>query len=871
MFRSIGAKLRAVAAIFAAAAVCVCASQGQETGEIPFSTEQKSTPDKDSESLVRVSKFALESGMSALAEMISRQALDNVELSKDAERQICKILSAALISQGRFEEALPVMQKADPKEEDDDVNLQRTLVYVGLDNPDEAERNIEKVLPSNLSKEMQSWYYLARGYIFYARSKFESARKNFEKSMQEASSVSAKADSALAMSISRFSEGLTDENLEDLAESLKTKTSLYLGTPQGVNFAKQYAVVLNRLGKRDDALELIDDQLNLPLLSQEDSDDFNLLKAMILRDLPERSNQVLKTLMYSTKSPEILDYSIRLLKANFRGNADSLEAALSDVLKNGSQLVRDKILIELAFLAVKKQDISSASKYANELLKDYPASQSKKEALRILTWSAFSERGDSPAKFRLAANYLLNIASLEDSPEDEARAKMMAADCYFLGDKDYESAVKIYEALLKEGLPEDSQGMALNRAAESMLKLGRLDSAEKIIDKAYTNPLIKPDEIWNSEWALLNAMRSSGRIVDASKRVGKILSTGQTRGGLNPVLRFKMQWLQAKLANAEGRFGDAIVLADKLVGEIESQAKEPDGGDTLDEIAAAALLIKANSLSESGRTTGVGGAFETFDYIRGKYPFTAAAQISSLMQAAGLSQAGEYTEAAKLCKALADAFPQSERAPLALFEAAQYLKMSGSERDFKEALVLLDRLCKDYPYDPRLFYARMAQGDILRMMNRFPDARAIYSDLINTHSGHPEIYSAWMGMGDSLLAYPDRELDAAATFERLYTLANIPFEARAEAAFKWGFAMSRLGRNREAAEIWLLASKELSDRSGNSGKLGKYWLGRAMLELAKNLEKLGMESDARAAYKTIIDRKLAGEQIARKKLGLEGK
>ncbi len=852
--------------------LCANAVYAAENSGVPFSIDAKTESEQNADSLIKISRFALESGMSALSEMISRQVVEGGGLSEASKKSINTILSASLISQGRFEEALPIINEADPKGIDDEANLQRALIYVGMNNPDEAERCIEKVRPANLPKEMLSWYYLARGYIFYARDKFESARKNFEKSLQEASSVSAKADSALAISISRFSEGLTDDNLQDLAESLKTKCSLYIGTEQGANFAKQYAVVLNRLGKRGEALELIEDRLLLPLMPDKDVDDFKLLKAMILRDFPERSNQVLKELMYTTKSPEVLDYAIRILRVNFKGNTDSLEAALSDVLKNGSQLVRDKILIELAFLAVKKNDMASAAKYANDLLKNYPASQSKKEALRILTWTAFSEKGASPAKFRLAANYLLNIASLEDSPEDEARAKMMAADCYFLGDKDYESAVKIYVDLLKTGLPSDSQGTALNRAAESMLKLGKIKEAEKTIDAAYSNEMIKPDEIWNAEWALLNAMRSSGKIADASKRVDKILADNiRSASKLNPVLMFKMQWLQAKFANTNGRFEDAVSLAEKLVSDIESQQKNPEDAEILDEIASAALLIRANSLVQLNKQEGPGGAFENFVYIREKYPSTEAAQISSLMHAQNLAQAGKYTEAAKLCKELADTFPQSPRAALSLFEAAQYLKLAGSEDDLKQALTLLDRLCKDYPSDARFFYARMMQGDILRIMNRFPEARAIYSDLINTHSAHPEIYSAWMGLGDSQLANPDRELDAAATFERLYSLANIPFEARAEAAFKWGFAMSRLGRDREAAEIWLLTTKELAGLADRSEKLGKYWLGRSMLELAKNLERLGLLSDARAAYKTILDKRLAGESIARKKLGLEGK
>lgn len=54
--------------------------------------------------------------------------------------------------------------------------------------------------------------------------------------------------------------------------------------------------------------------------------------------------------------------------------------------------------------------------------------------------------------------------------------------------------------------------------------------------------------------------------------------------------------------------------------------------------------------------------------------------------------------------------------------AAQYARKLGLEADYKMALTMLDKLCKDFPDNPRNFYARLSQAEILRLLNAFADA-----------------------------------------------------------------------------------------------------------------------------------------------------
>ena len=120
-------------------------------------------------------------------------------------------------------------------------------------------------------------------------------------------------------------------------------------------------------------------------------------------------------------------------------------------------------------------------------------------------------------------------------------------------------------------------------------------------------------------------------------------------------------------------------------------------------------------------------------------------------------------------------------------------------------------------------------------------------------------------MGDATLAQKSRELDAAAVFERLYALPDMPFAAKAEAAFKWSFALERAGKTTEANEIrWQTANELLKNKVENEEG---YWIGRSLYTLAKAFESEGRMSDARAAYELIVKNNLPPLELAKKKIG----
>jgi len=204
-----------------------------------------------------------------------------------------------------------------------------------------------------------------------------------------------------------------------------------------------------------------------------------------------------------------------------------------------------------------------------------------------------------------------------------------------------------------------------------------------------------------------------------------------------------------------------------------------------------------------------------------------------------------------------------------LFDAARYAAKIGLEASYKDALALLDRLCSTYPDDARNFYARLEQADILKLLNSFGDARTLYNEILNKYQSHPEIHLAWLGLGDATLAQNTRSLDAAAIFERLYSLPGMPPEARAEAAFKWSFALERAGKRSEANDVRWITSSELLKGNRSRGSGEGYWIGRSLYNLAKSMESENRRRDARSVYEIIVKNSLPPLQLAKQKLGMD--
>lgn len=267
------------------------------------------------------------------------------------------------------------------------------------------------------------------------------------------------------------------------------------------------------------------------------------------------------------------------------------------------------------------------------------------------------------------------------------------------------------------------------------------------------------------------------------------------------------------------------------------------------------------------------------DKLRADFRATAAAQYSHLVQAAHLTQRGDMAGAQRVLISFVDSaeYRRSDYAPLALYEAAINLERQGLDRHLEEANKLLERLVNSYPQSELVFYARLKQGDLLRKLNFFPQARQVYEDLINNSSLHPDVLLAQLALADSLFAQGSNSVvnyeSASAIFERLRDLPSAPVDLRAEAGYKWGYALAKRNEPAKAQTVlWSVVQAFLLDAAAAEqlGAKGRYWISRSLLELGQIHEEAGRLDEAQRAYRLIIERKLSGAQQAQAKLARFG-
>ena len=851
-------------AMLCAGALLFCAGAHAQSSPAEFPDLKKLV--KSDSFAAEKARRALDAGMPTLAQNIAQKIL--VSRSFQNKDEVRLILIDSLIALGNFEAALAEIGNLEDRSPQD-VSLREAFALEMSGSKERAAEILSKISPEKLSKNLKPWFYIARGLMRFDGGDFKAALGDFEAAKDGAGAKLVKNQAEILANLCRLSGELGAADLEKLAAELQMKNSLFLGLESGAQFAKQYAIVLDRLGRKEDALRAISDTLEIALISDSDRDELAIISANV-EPSTERKRLMLSQLLKDTRSPKITERAIYLLRKAYESDRVEYESVLRDILKNGSPLVRDRILLELSYDALRKNNLSGVIENAQELLREYPASAFVPNAYGVLAWAAFSDIGGKAPEYRLAARYFSSLAALQKNRSEADFTKMLAADCYFL-DKDYETAAAMYKALLTSELDKKWKGGVFSRAVESLLNLGDIPGAVELADMAYTNVPVRPEDFWRAEWFIANAYKNGGNLKAAVDRIDSAVANEKLREA-NSDLYARMLWLQTRFAESSGERQKTLDLSEKLLNLIKSGELKVSR-ETADSVSSSAMLIKARTLADMGRLDGEGGAPATYEALRSAYPRSDAAQISHLYEARLFASKGAYAQAQQLCKKLADTFPESIYADAALYDAALYSRKLGLETDYREALTLLNRLVDNYPDSPKVFFARISQAEILRLMGDFANAGAIYSSVVNSFETHPQVRVAMMGLGDCYLAQNGRESDASSTFEKLYYLPKMPADAKAEAAFKWGFALSRAGRLREATEVWWISANDFL-KAADAGKDGalqmdgkqKYWVARTLLELGRAFENSGDKASAAAAYALVVKYGLPGAGTVKSKL-----
>jgi TolA-binding protein len=476
-----------------------------------------------------------------------------------------------------------------------------------------------------------------------------------------------------------------------------------------------------------------------------------------------------------------------LLVRGARTTADreQLRGYLDDLIGAPVQhAIIEDLRLARAQAALADQVYAVAEEGARTLLELYPSTRHKPAALGIRLAVAWDLK-----RYRTAADLSVQLRAAIGEGRERAELGVLLAEAFFRSE-DYRNAADAYAAALHELPAVVPAGTLIFQRVLSDIRAGQLEAAAKQLDEAAATAGFDAVSRWQAEWNLVKEMQVGGQAAAAQVRVDKLLAGGAV--GVPAELRIRLMWLRAKLSFDNNQPEITLRQADELLALLQS------GGVVADElrvnITSTAQLLKAQALLALNRED---EGLAMLDKLRVDFRATTSAQYSYLVQATHLVQRGDMAGAQRVLISFVDTpeYRQSEYAPLALYEAAIILERQGLDRQLEEANKLLERLVNTYPRSELVFYARLKQGDLLRKLNFFPQARQVYEDLLNNFSQHPDILLADLALADALFAQGANSVvnyeSAAARFERLRDLPSAPVDLRAEAGFKWGYALAK--------------------------------------------------------------------------------
>lgn len=805
---------------------------------------------------------ALQTGFPSTAATIYREILTDKAVPAGTRQRVTLSLVTALLDAGELPAADGVLQTYDGPR-GSAYQLRVGLIAITVRRVASAKAALAAGKVEELPESDRGWWYFLQASVTDAEGDVVQANNLYDQAARAAVSDLQRARFVLGQEQSRLRSGQVSEAQ---LVTLRGNMDRFQGQRTGYTYVRTYAAALAGLGRADEAQAVLQRQLAvLPVTERDAADQLGLMLGLIAGEGSESGRRAFRQLLRSAQRPETQRLALQLLVRGAKTPAEreQLRRDLSELIAAPTlhPIIEDLLLVR-AQTALADKAYAQAEEDARVLLERYPASTLKAPALGIRLSVAWDLK-----RYRTAADVSAQLRAVIAPGRERAELGLLQAEAFFRAE-DYRNAADAYEASLHEAPLAAPAGVLIFQRVLAEIRADRLEVAAKQLDEARNDAGFDAVNRWQAEWNLVKEMQVRGQAEAASARVERLLANGAQ--GVPEELRIQLMWLRAKLSFDNSRPEAALRQADELLGSL-TQARQLEA--TLQtNITSMAQLLKAQALLALGRDN---EGITVLDKLRTEYHATEAAQYSYLVQAGHLSQSGDLAGAQGLLINFVDKaeYRQSIYAPLALYQAALILERQGLDRQLQEAYKRLEQLVKDYPRDELVFSARMKQGDLLRKLNDFPAARLIYEYLVNNYPGHPDELLAQLALADSLFAQGANSLanyeSASAIFERLRDLPAAPVDLRAEAGYKWGYALAKRGQVDKAQTVfWSVVQGFLLDASqaARLGAKGRWWVSRSLLELGQIHEDAGRLDEAQHAYQLIVDNRLSGSALAQSKL-----
>lgn len=810
----------------------------------------------------KAAQAALQSGLPATAAGIYESLFEQGGLNKEDRESITLDYVAALIAQGRYRVAeellrdLPVLYAVNRRR-----LYQASILYAKGTRLDVAAIRLELsgVSPEALSRVDLPWYYLLNGIL--ADKEGDSSRAEDYFRLAEEVAASAK-QSALFTSLTFRQKLLKSQADENLLVEIRGQYEALKGQSVALPFLIEYVVLLHGLGRDAEAIRVLEAGIADVDASylKEDRGELLLLKSLIFGPESSEGSAALKELVRSGLDSEITVTALQLLATVPDGDAD-LMALLSEIINwaEPHPLLPQFYFLRCQLALANPETTALAEEDARYLLEQYPGLSEIGSVYRLLAYAAIQR---DPPRYRMAADYLLELRERTTAPELLGQLNRLIGDCYFLN-RDYANAADFYESANSDMRPGSAGSNLLLRLIVSQIRAGKLEAALAQIEASDLEGRMDAGGRWRIEWSIALALRANGQAERALSRVRALI--GRTSSSVPTSLDLRLRWLDAHLSL---QLGDSLGIADKLdalLARIDSMPEEALDQTESTRLQAELLLLKSESMFALGQTE---AALEVIAKIRKELGGQMAAQRTYFKEASYHASLRDYGAAKQVLVLFLQDYPNSVMVPQALFEAALHCQKQGPEQ-YGEAVVLLDRLVQGYPESELVYYAGLKQGDLLRLMNNFAGAQLIYENLINRFPAHRLRYAAELSRADCIAALAQdgggQIIEALSILERLLDQSDLPVEVQVEAGYKWGRILARNGDLAGATSVLgLVASRYLFDAATapELTSVGRYWLSRTVFTLCDLLEAAGEPGEAEKLYRKLVAFNLPGRSFA---------
>jgi tetratricopeptide (TPR) repeat protein len=761
-------------------------------------------------------------------------------------------------------------------------HLREGLVAAHQQRLEQARAELDATRPDELDPPSRGWYFFLGGMLADASPEPARAAPFYQQAASAAVSDLQRARFLLAEEQIRLRVARVTE---DQLTADRKNSEKFQNQKIGYAFTREYAIALTAIGRRPQAIDVLQGALRtLPRQERAETDHFRLLLGLIAGASDGVGRLELFELLASGSDPDLQRVALQLLGRNSPAGprrielGETLDRLISEPrpspILESLLLCRAQLALSEARLGVNE----SASLYAraeddaNALLEKFPGSPLKAHAYAVLAGSAWEQQ-----RYRTAADYAFKAGG--ELPAGPVRSEfgVLVAESWFRAGLqgrdagDFRSAADAYAAALRSRPDGVRPGILMFQQVQSEIEAGSLGTAVSVMDDLSRDRAFDADDRWEAEWNLARSLEVQGRTADAYDRVNRLLR-GAGSGNLRPDLKARMAWLQARLSFDAKKPEETLRLVDSLAAMTSGL---PDGLGI--DISSTSALLRAQANFELGRD---GAAEDTLRKLRADFPTSDSAVYSYIVEADRSAQQDKVIDAERLLTKLADDFPTSPYAPYALYQAALQAERLGTDANLREADKFLENLVTKYPGEDLVFSARMRQGDLLRELNQFPQAQRVYESLVNNPPSARDQATkdqntvlAQLALAECHNAQsadsPAHADSAQRLFQDLIDRVNAPDDVRVEAGYNLGVILARTNRDKAQAVWWNDVVDAFLVRPGgprNLGPKGRWWVARTLLDVGALYEQEGRLEEAKRAWMLLIDSGLPGDALARQRL-----